>query len=425
MTGTPLLLRAGDGKDYTQLPVYQAAGGYRALRKALARKPSDVIDEVKKAALRGRGGAGFAAGIKWGFVPQNTGKPIYLVVNADEGEPGTFKDRYFLGSDPHRLIEGILITCFAVGARAAYVYVRGEFKHEIDVLEKAIDDARKARLVGPNVAGTAFSCDVWVHRGAGAYVCGEETALLESLEGKPGKPRLKPPFPAVVGAFGCPTVINNVETISAVPVIVELGGEAWAALGVERDGGVKIFGLSGHVQRPGLYELPMGFNLKRFIHEVGGGLPGGRALKAVIPGGSSTPVLLPDEIDVGLGFDSMVKAGSMLGTGCVTVIGEGVCMVRLAWRMARFYAHESCGQCTPCREGCSWVSNVLGRFEDGSARLEDIDLVLKICGNIEGNTICALGDACAMPVRAIAKKFRAEFEAHVQHGGCPFDHNVV
>jgi NADH-quinone oxidoreductase subunit F len=425
MTGTPLLLRAGDGKDYTQLAVYQAAGGYRTLRKALLKKPAELVDEVKKANLRGRGGAGFAAGVKWGFVPQNTGKPIYLVVNADEGEPGTFKDRYFLGSDPHRLIEGILITCHAVGAKAAYVYVRGEFKHEIDVLDRAIDDARKAHLVGPHVAGTPFSCEVFVHRGAGAYVCGEETALLESLEGKPGKPRLKPPFPAVVGAFGCPTVINNVETISAVPVIVEMGGEAWAALGLERDGGVKVFGLSGHVARPGLYELPMGFNLKKFIYEVGGGLPDGRALKGVIPGGSSTPVLLPDEIDVALGFDTMMKAGTMLGTGCVTVIGEGVCMVRLAWRMARFYAHESCGQCTPCREGCAWVSKVLGRFEDGSARLEDIDLILKICANIEGNTICALGDACAMPVRAIVKKFRAEFEAHVQKGGCPFDHNVA
>ena len=418
MKDDALLLRE-NGKDYTDIKVYQADGGYRPLKKALFKKPAQIIDEVKKANLRGRGGAGFPAGVKWSFVPRDTGKPVYLVVNADEGEPGTFKDRHYLRRDPHRLIEGCLITCFAVGAETAYIYVRGEFKAEIDVLEAAIEQARKAGLVGKKLQGTSFACEIYVHRGAGAYICGEETALLESLEGKPGKPRLKPPFPAVVGAFGCPTVINNVETIASIPVILDMGGDAWAALGVERDGGVKICGISGNVQRPGLYELPMGANLKAFIYEVAGGPPEGQPIKAVIPGGSSTPVLLPDELDVAMSFDTMSQVGSMLGTGCPTVIGEGTCMVKLATRIAHFYAHESCGQCTPCREGTPWMKKVLQKFEEGTARTEHIDLLLRICDNVEGNTICALGDAAAMPVRAIVKKFRHEFEAHVEAGGCP------
>jgi NADH-quinone oxidoreductase subunit F len=421
MKNDALLLRDKDGKDYTDIKTYQAAGGYRTLKKALFKKPAQIIDEVKKANLRGRGGAGFPAGVKWSFVPQDTGKPIYLVVNADEGEPGTFKDRYYLRGDPHRLIEGCLITCFAVGAACAYIYVRGEFKAEIDVLEAAIEQARKAGLVGKKLQGTSFACEIYVHRGAGAYICGEETALLESLEGKPGQPRLKPPFPAVVGAFGCPTVINNVETIASVPVILDMGGEAWAGLGLERDGGVKIFGISGNVKRPGLYELPMGYNLKTFIYDVAGGPPEGQPMKAVIPGGSSTPVLLPDELDVAMSFDTLQSVGSMLGTGCPTVIAEGTCMVKLATRISSFYAHESCGQCTPCREGTPWMTKVLKKFEDGTATLEHIDLLLRICDNVEGNTICALGDAAAMPIRAIVTKFRHEFEAHVEAGGCPLE----
>jgi NADH-quinone oxidoreductase subunit F len=417
------LLRDADGVDYTDLAAYRAKGGYNMLRKALTMKPEAIAAQVKAASIRGRGGAGFPAGVKWGFVPKDTGKPTYLVVNADEGEPGTFKDRHYLRKDPHRLIEGCLITCRAIGAHVAYIYVRGEFVEEMAILDRAIADARKAGLVGERVMGQ-FACEVHVHGGAGAYICGEETALLESLEGRPGKPRLKPPFPAVVGAFGCPTVVNNVETIASVPVILDMGGEAWAALGVERDGGVKIFGLSGHVERPGLYEKPMGHNLKAFIEGEGGGVLDGRALKAVIPGGSSTPVLLPGELDVAMSFDGMAKAGSMLGTGCVTVIAEGVCMVRLVGRVAAFYAHESCGQCTPCREGTRWLTRLLKKFEDGTGRMDDIDRILRVCDNIEGNTICPLGDACTMPVRAIVTKFRAELEAHVTTGGCPFDHNV-
>jgi NADH-quinone oxidoreductase subunit F len=420
----PLLLRDRDGADYTDLRVYQARGGYGALRKALTRKPEQIVDEVRKANLKGRGGAGFPAGMKWGFLPKDNPKPRYLVINADEGEPGTFKDRYFLLRDPHRLIEGCVIACYAIGAHTTYVYVRGEFAREIAVLERAIVDARQAGLLGPRVLGHPFACEIHVHRGAGAYICGEETALLESLEGRPGKPRLKPPFPAVVGAFGCPTIVNNVETIASVPLIVERGGEWWASLGVEGDGGVKLFGNSGHVKRPGLVELPMGTSLRDLIYVHGGGVLGDRELKAVIPGGSSTPVLLPHEIDVPLTFAAMQKAGSMLGTGCATVIAQGTCMVRIAARLARFYAHESCGQCTPCREGCPWLSRILRKFEEGTARLEDIDLILRVCDNIEGNTICPLGDACAMPVRALVVKFRGEFEEHVRQGGCPFNHNV-
>lgn len=415
---TNYLLRWGDKKDLWKLDGYRLQGGFRSLRKALLMKPADIVAEVKKATIRGRGGAGFPAGVKWGFVPAGDG-PRYLVINADEGEPGTFKDRALLTEDPFRIIEGAAIAARAVGLTAGYVYMRGEFLEIARKFEEAIAAARKAGYLGKSILGSGLSFDLFVHLGAGAYICGEETALLESLEGKPGRPRLKPPFPAVKGAFARPTVINNVETIAAIPVVLEIGGDAFHRLGVEGDGGVKLFGLSGHVNRPGLYEFPMGKNLKEFIFEDGGGITDGKALKGVIPGGSSTPILKPDEIDVPMTFDGLKSVGSMLGTGCATVIAEGTCMVQVALRVAKFYAHESCGQCTPCREGCAWMASTIDRFERGVASLGEIDLLLDVARNIKGRTICPLGEAAAMPVEALVTKFRDEFEAHVRAGGCP------
>ena len=419
----PVLYRAGDGNDYTDLNAYLKSGGYQTAKKAFQMDPAAVEAEVKKAALRGRGGAGFPAGVKWSFVPRNTGKPIYLVINADEGEPGTFKDRYFLEHDPHQLLEGCIITAWAVGVRTVYIYIRGEFVKAAETLERAIEDTRKAGILGkrvPNKLGMDFSVDIHVHRGAGAYICGEETALLESLEGRPGQPRLKPPFPAVVGLFGCPTIINNVETIAAVRVILDKGADWWLSQGVsERDGGTKLYGVSGHVKRPGVYEFPLGKNLKELIYEDCGGILDDRELKLVIPGGSSTPCLLPDQIDISMSFDEVPKAGSMMGTAGVIVVAEPTCAVALAQRLAKFYAHESCGQCTPCREGTGWTERILAKIESGLGEEGEIDLLLQVCDRIEGNTICALGDACAMPVRAILKKFRHEFEEHIRLGRCP------
>jgi len=419
MAQTSYLLRWKDGKAFKKLDAYRAAGGFRALRRALAMKPAEVVDEVKKASIKGRGGAGFPAGMKWSFVPKGDG-PRYLVINADEGEPGTFKDRYILSEDPFRVIEGAVVAGFASGLTAGYLYIRGEFAEIAHQFEEAILQARKGGYLGNNILGTGYSFEMYVHAGAGAYICGEETALLESLEGRPGRPRLKPPFPAVKGAFAKPTVINNVETIASVPVIMEMGGEAFCKLGVEGDGGVKLYGLSGHVKRPGLYEFPMGKNLKELIFEDGGGVLDDKPLKAVIPGGCSTPVLLPDEIDIPMTFDSLKKAGSMLGTACATVIAEGTCMVEVCRRIAHFYAHESCGQCTPCREGCDWMSQILSRMERGAGTLDDVDLLLSISANIMGRTICPLGDAAGMAIPAFVRKFRAEFEEHVKSGRCPF-----
>lgn len=418
MQPTSYLLRFNQGKDLTTLAGYRAEGGLRSLRKALSMKPEEVREEVKKANLKGRGGAGFPAGVKWGFVPPTEG-PRFLVINADEGEPGTFKDRYLLSDDPYRVIEGAIITGYAVGLTAGYIYIRGEFRHIAEKFELAIEECRKAGYLGPRVMGNDYSFDLYVHLGAGAYICGEETALLESLEGKPGRPRLKPPFPAVAGAFSKPTVVNNVETIASVPLIVDMGGDAFHELGVDGDGGVKLFGLSGHVNKPGLYEFPVGKNLKEFIYEDGGGILDGRELKGVIPGGSSTPILLPDEIDVPLTFAGLQEVGSMLGTGCATVIAHPTCMVQVTQRIAEFYAHESCGQCTPCREGCAWIAGTVKRIERGHGKAADVDLILDLCNQIEGRTICPLGDAAAMPIRALVTKFRAEFEEHVRTGGCP------
>jgi NADH-quinone oxidoreductase subunit F len=419
------LLRSSHGKDYTDLAVYEAAGGYKAARKALEMGPDAVLAEVKKASVRGRGGAGFPAGIKWGFVPKDTSKPKYLVVNGDEGEPGTFKDNYYLSQDPHRLIEGCIICMTTLGIQTTYVYIRGEFFKQIETCEKAIAQCYAAGILGDNALGTGKRLDVYVHTGAGAYICGEETALLESLEGKPGQPRLKPPFPAVVGAFGCPTVINNVETLASVPVIIEHGADWFLSLGVERDGGSRIVGISGHVKRPGLYEVGVGVSLRDMIYGPGGGVLEDRAIKAVIPGGSSCPVLSADEIDVPMTVDAMMKAGTMLGTCGIIVIAEGTCLVKCLSRLNHFYAHESCGQCTPCREGTGWLARIVDDIEAGRATKADLDTLLDVADQIGGNTICALGDAASLPVQSFLRKFRKEFEAHIEHGGCPFEHSPL
>ncbi|RME26082.1 MAG: NADH oxidoreductase (quinone) subunit F, partial [Deltaproteobacteria bacterium] len=374
---------------------------------------------VKAANLRGRGGAGFPAGVKWSFVPRDSQKPVYLCVNADEGEPGTFKDRAIMEHDPHAVIEGAIIASRAIGAHLAFIYVRGEFKKPIRRLSQALTEARQQGYLGKNILGSGYDLEMWVHPGAGAYVCGEETALIESNEGHRGMPRLKPPFPAQVGLFGGPTVVNNVETLANVPHIINRGAEWFASLGVEKNGGTKLFGVSGHVKRPGLYELPMGVSLFEIIFDHAGGMREGHELKAVIPGGSSTPVLTPEEIDVSMDFDSLAKAGSMLGSGAIIVMDETTCIPRVAARLAKFYAHESCGQCTPCREGVPWIHMLLDRIEEGRGKPGDIDLVLDVCDNIQGHTVCPLGDACAMPVRAMVKKFRHEFERHVTDKRCP------
>jgi len=409
-------LRWQVSKGLGTLEGHLATGGFNALKRALAMAPDALTKEVEKAHLRGRGGAGFPAGVKWGFVPDSDG-PRYLVVNADEGEPGTFKDRYLLSEDPFQLIEGSLVAAWAAKLTRGIVYLRGEFKAIAREFEGALEQARRGGYLGHNILGSGLDFDMEVCLGAGAYICGEETALLESVEGRPGRPRLKPPFPAVAGAFARPTVVNNVETLSAMPLILGMGGDAFHALGVEGDGGVKVFGLSGHVKRPGLYEFGMGKNLRQFIYEEGGGILGDLELKAVIPGGSSTAVLLPDEIDIPMSFDGLLAAGSMLGTACPIVIAEGTSMVEVASRIANFYAHESCGQCTPCREGCGWLARTLQQIISGAGNQEDIELMLSLCDGIVHRTICPFGEAVALPIAAIVKKFRHEFEEAIAGGG--------
>jgi NADH-quinone oxidoreductase subunit F len=416
-----LILTQRWGKpDSAALAGYRADGGYGALDKALGMDPAAIVEEVKRSNLRGRGGAGFSTGLKWTFLPKDV-RPRYLAVNADESEPGTFKDRYIIEHDPHQLIEGIAITCWALDIHLAYIYIRGEFPKQTRILEKAIAEARAAGVIGPRLLGKKdFDLEIHVHRGAGAYICGEESALLESLEGKKGYPRLKPPFPAVIGLWGKPTIINNVETIANVPWIVENGGDAFAALGVGKSGGTRLFGVSGHVNRPGVYEKPVHYNLKKLVMEDAGGIVGGRAVKAVIPGGSSCPVLRGDEIDVSLEFDAMKAAGTMSGSGGVIVFDDSTCLVRALARIAKFYAEESCGQCTPCREGTSWMEGIIERIEHGHGTAADVEKLEQIAGNIGGNTICALGDAAAMPVQSFVKKFKDEFLRHTVERRCPF-----
>ena len=402
-----------------KLDTYLADGGYEAAQKALTQMtPAQVIDEVKKSNLRGLGGAGFPAGMKWGFIPQNSPKPKYLVVNGDEGEPGTFKDKYILEKDPHALLEGVIICCYAIGSHKAYIYVRGEYIQQIRILQSAIDEAYQRGFLGKGIMGTGYDLDVVVHRGAGAYICGEETALLESLEGKKGFPRLKPPFPAIVGLFGCPTVINNVETLASVPHVIAKGAEWYAKLGCEKNGGNRILCISGHVKKPGIYELPLGIPLREVIYEHASGIREGHELKAVIPGGISAPILTAKEIDVKMDFDSLKAAGSMAGSGGVIVMDETTCMVWSALVAARFFAHESCGQCSPCREGSGWIYRILQRIYHGEGRPRDLDNLPDITVNVGGNTICAFGDAVAMSVGSYVQKFRDEFGYHIQQKKC-------
>jgi NADH-quinone oxidoreductase subunit F len=409
----PLVLRgAAPDRDLTKLDAYREVGGYEQLERARGLEPQAVLDELLAANVRGRGGAGFPMGRKASFLAKGTGKPTYLVVNADESEPGTFKDREIMFTVPHRLIEGCLITAHAIGAERVFIYIRGEYLSEFEILRAALEDARAANLLN--------GVTIVLHRGAGAYICGEETALLESLEGKRGQPRTKPPFPAVAGLYASPSLINNVETIATVPLIVEMGGAEYAKVGVENSAGTRVFSLSGNVVNGGNYELELGTSLRELIYDIGGGIPDGRELKAVIPGGSSVPVLTADQVDTGLDFDSMAEAGTMLGSGAVIVIDDRACMVQLGLRVAQFYMHESCGKCTPCREGTRWMVQLLRKIEEGHASQGELDLLLNVCDRILGKCLCPLGDAAAMPIASYVDKFRAEFQAHIDHGGCPF-----
>ena len=415
-----LLLRCRDIPDLRKLDVYRKHGGYEIAKKALTTlAPEQLIDMVKASNLRGRGGAGFPTGMKWSFLPKQTEKPVYLCVNADESEPGTFKDREICEDDPHALLESIIITSFAIKCHTAYIYIRGEFLTGYERLCTAVDEVRQAGLLGKNLFGTGFDLDVVVHRGAGAYICGEETGLIESLEGKRAYPRIKPPFPAIYGLFGCPTIVNNVETLVCVPHIVERGPEWFKAIGPPSSPGPKLFCISGHIAKPGTYELPMGTPLREIIYTHAGGIPNGRKLKGVIPGGASMPIFTADEIDVPMDMDSVQKAGSFLGSAGIMVMDDSVCMVWTALVLERFFHHESCGQCTPCREGTGWLHGVLEGLEHGQSSPRDVDLLLNIANNMQGNTICALADAAAMPVRALVTKFRAEFEQHAALGRCP------
>ena len=395
---------------------YRADGGFQAARKALFdMTPDEVTSEVVRSNLRGLGGAGFPTGRKWQFIPGDTDKPKYLAVNADEAEPGTFKDKYIITWDPFRLIEGIVICCRAVGINTAYIYIRGEYVRPFEILREAVDQAYAAGILGESVLEQDFKLDIFIHRGAGAYICGEETGLLESLEGKKGWPRLKPPFPALVGLFGCPTVINNVETIAHLRSIIEHGGDWFAGLGVERSGGTRLMCLSGCIAKPGVYEVQMGTPIRELVYEHGGGILDSRECKAIIPGGSSAPVLTAAEaLDLPLDFDSLAQAGSMMGSGGMMVLSDEVCMVKALKVISHFYAHESCGQCTPCFEGTDWLDRILERILDGEGRPQDLDTLLSIAENMQGTSICALSDAAALPVASFVTKFRSEFEAYVQ-----------
>jgi NADH-quinone oxidoreductase subunit F len=409
------------GKGATSIDRYLEFDGYKGVQKALAMTPDDIINLVKASGLRGRGGAGFSTGLKWSFVPKTAPKPKYILCNGDESEPGTCKDRLIFEQDPHSVIEGVMIAGLAVGSTQGYIYIRGEYRYLSVIMQKAIADAYARGFLGKNIFGSGKNFDVYWHGGAGAYEVGEESALMESLEGKRGIPRIRPPFPAVVGLWGGPTVINNAETLAAVPPIL-LGGADWYAnLGTPKNGGTRLFCLSGHVNKPGVYELPMGYNLKKMIYDVGGGMLGGKKLKAVVPGGSSCPCLTADEIDVAMDFDSLMKIGSMLGSGGVVVLDETTCIVKFALRTMAFYQHESCGWCIPCREGTDWLKKTLKRFHSGGGVMKDIDNMQYLSENMLGRTFCPLGDAAAMPTIAFVKKFRKEFEEHLDGKPCPFE----
>jgi NADH-quinone oxidoreductase subunit F len=435
---TSYLTHSYDKPDGHKIGVYQLAGGYRSARKALSMSRDAVIDEVKKAHIRGRGGAGFDCGMKWSFMPKASTKPHYLVINADEGEPGTFKDRTIMERNPHAIIEGAVITCFAMGAHTAYIYVRDELHLAKARLWEAIGEAKAKGYVGASPFGASHRVDIHVHTGAGAYICGEETALLNSLEGKRGEPRIKPPFPAQAGAFGCPTTVNNVETIASIPTVIDIGGDAFnklSALAHMNDGGFRLFGVSGHVNKPGIYEACVGLTLRELIYDLGGGILGGRELLAVIPGGSSCPVHRADEVvnvpgddrfapyngksilDLPLGVDTLRAVGGMLGTCCAIVLSDAADPVLSLHNLMRFYRHESCGQCTPCREGCGWIERILDKIVAGRGSIEELNQVHSIASDITGNTICAFGDGAAQPALSFVRKFRKNFEDYIVNGG--------
>ena len=409
------------GLGATNLDRYLELDGYKATQKALSMTPDAIINEVKTSNLRGRGGAGFPTGMKWSFVPKQSPHPKYVLCNGDESEPGTCKDRLIFEHDPHAVIEGVMIAAIAVGAKTGFIYLRGEYRYLVEIMEKAVADAYARGFIGKNIFGSGADLDVYVHSGAGAYEVGEESALMESLEGKRGVPRIRPPFPAVVGLWGGPTVINNAETLASVPHILLGGGEWFAKLGTPKNGGTRLFCMSGELERPGVYELSMGYNLKKMIYDVSGGMVKGKKLKGVVPGGSSVQILTADEIDVAMDFESVVKAGSMLGSGGVIVIDDQMCIVRFALRVTKFYQHESCGWCIPCREGTDWMKKTLERMHSGGGVARDIDNLKYLAENMLGRTFCPLGDAAAMPIISYVQKFRNEFEDHLNGKPCPYE----
>ena len=419
MSRGPNLFKDIDTPGLTGLDVYRKLGGYEAVTASLGKSsPDEVIEIVKASGLRGRGGAGFPTGLKWSFVPKQSPKARYIVCNADESEPGTFKDHELMVKNPHQLIEGMILAGYAIGSHTGYIYLRGEFEYVQRIVDRAIAEARAAGLLGDNVAGSGYAFQLHTHLGAGAYICGEETALLSSLEGYRGQPRLKPPFPAVEGLYACPTVVNNSETLMSVPGIVKNGAAWYRQWGNEKSAGTKVFSVSGPVKRPGNYEVPLGYSMKQLIEQDCGGMCDGLKLKAIIPGGSSVPMLPAADLDTPLDYESMNAKGTFLGSGGVIVIDDQTCIVDALWNLIRFYQHESCGKCTPCREGTYWMSEVLERLENGEGRDTDIDLLADVADNILGKSFCALGDAAAMPVQGALKHFRAEFEHHVKHKGC-------
>ncbi|MFC6158823.1 NADH-quinone oxidoreductase subunit NuoF [Kribbella sp. NPDC058693] len=419
-TLTPVLSDNWDQIRSWQLSSYQRSGGYDALRTALGMQPADVVTAVKDSGLRGRGGAGFPTGMKWSFIPQDNPKPKYLVVNADESEPGTCKDIPLMMASPHTLVEGVIIASYAIRASVAFIYVRGEVLHVIRRLQQAVQEAKDAGFIGQNILGTGYDLDVVVHAGAGAYICGEETALLDSLEGRRGQPRLRPPFPAVAGLYGCPTVINNVESIASVPAIIKNGADWFGSMGTEKSKGMTLYSLSGHVVRPGQYEAPMGITLRELI-DLAGGVREGHTLKFWTPGGSSTPLLTAEHLDVPLDYEGVGSVGSMLGTKALQIFDDSVCAVRAVLRWTEFYKHESCGKCTPCREGTWWLVQILERLEAGNGTEEDLVTLLDLCENITGRSFCALADGATAPITSSIQHFKDEYLAHFENGGCPFD----
>ena len=417
---TPVLSDNWDQIRSWQLSSYQRSGGYEALRTALQMQPADVVTAVKDSGLRGRGGAGFPTGMKWSFIPQDNPKPKYLVVNADESEPGTCKDIPLMLASPHTLVEGVIIASYAIRASPAFIYVRGEVLHVVRRLQQAVAEAKEAGFIGQNILGSGYDLDVIVHAGAGAYICGEETALLDSLEGRRGQPRLRPPFPAVAGLYGSPTVINNVESIASVPVILKNGADWFSSMGTEKSKGMTLYSLSGHVTRPGQYEAPMGITLRELI-DLAGGVRQGHQLKFWTPGGSSTPLLTSEHLDVPLDYEGVGSVGSMLGTKALQIFDDSTCVVRSVLRWTEFYKHESCGKCTPCREGTWWLVQILERLEHGKGTEEDLVTLLDLCENITGRSFCALADGATAPITSSIQYFKDEYLAHFENGGCPFD----